>query len=345
MNKADFSYALPSELIAQHPPENRGQSRLLVLPEKTDSPSDWHDSSITQLEQWLRPGDLLVLNDTRVIPARLFGRKESGGKVEVFLERISGARSIHAHVRSNKTLKPGQAIVLENGYVLTLEQRLGELFELVLSQGESLTALFEQQGHMPLPPYIKRPDNEIDQQRYQTVYANSPGAVAAPTAGLHFSKQQLVDLQQSGITLAQVTLHVGSGTFAPVRVEDIRLHKMHKERYRLSQTCCDSILQTRAKGGRVIAVGTTVVRTLESVVRQHGELTAGEGETDIFIYPGYEFQIVDGLLTNFHLPESTLMMLVCAFGGHDRIMQAYQHAVQQQYRFFSYGDAMLVFKA
>ncbi len=337
MNKSDFQYYLPPELIAQHPPSSRGQSRMLVMGE-----AKLQDSDILQLPHFLREGDLLVVNDTKVIPARLYGHKDTGGKVEVFLERIINDRVISAHIRSSKKLNPGQLINIGDQYAFTLVRRQNELFELELTQGESLQALFEQQGHMPLPPYIKRADSSIDQSRYQTLYADHPGAVAAPTAGLHFSEALLATLQQSAINLATVTLHVGSGTFAPMRVEDIHQHTMHHERYVLSQKTCELIQQTKQRGGRIIAVGTTVVRTLESVMQLHGELTEAKGETNIFIYPGYEFKVIDGLLTNFHLPESTLIMLVCAFAGFHETIQAYQHAVQAEYRFFSYGDAMLI---
>ncbi len=339
MNKSDFHYCLPPELIAQHPPEVRGQSRMLVM----GSSPEIHDSDILSLPQHLREGDLLIVNDTKVIPARLFGHKDSGGKVEVFLERIINDRVITAHVRSSKRLKEGQRINIGEDYTFTLLGRCKELFELELTRGESLTELFDNQGHMPLPPYIKRDDNVMDQARYQTLYADNPGAVAAPTAGLHFNESLLASVKLNNIAMESVTLHVGSGTFAPMRVDNIHDHKMHHERYSLSQKTCDQIQNTKAQGGRVIAVGTTVVRTLESVVQRHGSLVAGNGETNIFITPGFEFKVVDGLLTNFHLPESTLIMLVCAFAGYDAVMQAYQHAVQAQYRFFSYGDAMLIF--
>jgi len=339
MNKSDFQYSLPPELIAQHPPEIRGQSRMLVM-----SPSsELQDSKISKLPEYLREGDLLVVNDTKVIPARLFGCKDSGGKVEVFLERIINERIITAHVRSSKRLKAGQLIHIGEEFTFTLLGRREELFELELTRGASLMELFDKQGHMPLPPYIKRDDNLMDQARYQTLYANNPGAVAAPTAGLHFNEELFAKLKANHIGLESVTLHVGSGTFAPMRVDNIHDHTMHYERYSLSPKTCAQIQKTKAQGGRVIAVGTTVVRTLESIVQRHGSLVAGDDETNIFITPGFEFQIIDGLLTNFHLPESTLIMLVCAFAGHDAVMQAYQHAVQAQYRFFSYGDAMLIF--
>lgn len=341
MKKSDFQYFLPPEQIAQHPPINRGQSRMLVI----NPDSELQDADILQLPQYLRAGDLLIVNDTKVIPARLYGHKDSGGKVEVFLERIINERMITAQLRSSKSLKTGQIIHIGDDYVFTLLGRNNELFELELTQGDSLTNLFEQQGHMPLPPYIKRDDDSIDQARYQTLYANSPGAVAAPTAGLHFSEELLAALKSNNIGVESVTLHVGSGTFAPIRVDDIHEHKMHHERYCLSQKTCDQIQQTKEKGGRVIAVGTTVVRTLESVMQRHDSLVASEGETNIFIYPGFKFKVIDGLLTNFHLPESTLIMLVCAFGGYEEVMRAYQHAVQAKYRFFSYGDAMLVFQS
>lgn len=342
MNKSDFHYSLPSELIAQHPPETRGQSRLLVLNRSADLPLNYQDSTISELKNWLQAGDLLVVNDTKVIPARLYGHKDTGGKIEVFLERIVDAQTIVAHVRSSKSLKVGQHINIGEDYVFKFVQRQNELYELKLIQGDSLSDLFEHQGHMPLPPYIQRDDNDIDQNRYQTVYAENAGAVAAPTAGLHFSHDMLNELQAMDVAIESVTLHVGSGTFAPMRVENIYQHTMHSERFTLTQKTCDKIAETKTRGGRVIAVGTTVVRVLESVMQQQGSLVACEGETDIFIYPGYQFNTIDGLLTNFHLPESTLIMLVCAFAGQEYIMQAYQHAVHKKYRFFSYGDAMLI---
>lgn len=338
MRRQDFHFDLPEELIAQYPAAERTGSRLLYVNAREDS---LEDMQFTGLPGLLKPGDLLVFNNTRVIPARLFGHKESGGRVEILVERILDQHQVLAHVRASKSPKPGSRILLGSGTVLRMLERQGDLFVLQLEAGESVLDLLEREGHMPLPPYIQREDAEKDRERYQTVYSSVPGAVAAPTAGLHFDEDMLDSLRKQGVDMAFVTLHVGAGTFQPVRVDDIREHPMHAEYLELDEAVCEQVRATRKRGGRIIAVGTTSVRCLETAAAR-GELQAYQGDTDIFIYPGYEFRVVDALLTNFHLPESTLLMLVCAFAGYDRVMQAYRHAVDQRYRFFSYGDAMFL---
>jgi S-adenosylmethionine:tRNA ribosyltransferase-isomerase len=337
MRLSDFHYELPEDLIAQHPPEQRGASRLLCL----DGPSgDVADRMFRDLPELLQPGDLLVFNNTRVMAARLHGRKASGGQVELLIERLLGEREALAHVRASKSPKPGSELLVE-GRRLTVKAREDDLFRLVLADG-SFTALMDQHGHMPLPPYIRRPDSAEDQARYQTVYAAAPGAVAAPTAGLHFDQPMLDRLAAMGVEQAFVTLHVGAGTFQPVRVDNIAEHQMHAEWVEVPQAVVDQVAATRARGGRVVAVGTTSVRSLEGAAAASGELQVFAGDTRLFITPGYEFRVVDALLTNFHLPESTLLMLVSAFAGHAQVMAAYRHAVAQRYRFFSYGDAMFM---
>jgi S-adenosylmethionine:tRNA ribosyltransferase-isomerase len=340
MQRSDFYYQLPESLIAQYPPEQRGDSRLLCLDGRTGALQDRRFDDLTAI---LSPGDLLVFNDTRVIPARLFGRKDSGGKVEILLERMTVDNCFLARLRSSKPPAPGCVIHLENGDQLQVNGRQDEFFLLQTCANRDLQQVLEQAGHMPLPPYIKRPDEAMDRERYQTVYARQPGAVAAPTAGLHFSEKMLQELQDSEVETACVTLHVGSGTFQPLRTDVVEDHHMHSEWYEVSQALCEAVMRARAGGRRVVAVGTTAVRSLESAARQ-GVLYPCRGETDIFIYPGYEFQMVDALITNFHLPESTLLMLVCAFAGREAVLQAYAHAVRQHYRFFSYGDAMFMDK-
>lgn len=336
MRRADFHYELPDELIAQQPALSRSGSRLLHLHGASKA---LRDLRFTDLPSLLRPGDLLVFNDTRVIPARIFGSKPTGGHVEILLERVLDERRILAHVHASKPLRTEVPIALPGGASAHLIERREDLFELELSV-EPL-AYFEQHGSLPLPPYIERAPQAEDATRYQTVYAREPGAVAAPTAGLHFDEDMLAACREAGARTAYVTLHVGAGTFQPVRVEDLEQHRMHAERVKVDERTCDAIRETRAAGGRVVAVGTTVVRSLESAV-QTGEVRPFTGETRLFIRPGYQFSAVDVLLTNFHLPESTLLMLVCAFGGYDAVMHAYRHAVQERYRFFSYGDAMFV---
>ena len=338
MRRHDFNFELPEALIAQYPPEKRGDSRLLCLDRGNGAFSDRQFSDLPAL---IKAGDLLVFNDTRVIPARLFGRKESGGKVEILLERLLDTQTMLCQLRASKSPRAGTMIILEDHSQLELIDRQGDFFQLRLVSSTPLLEKLQELGRMPLPPYIRRVDETLDQDRYQTVYAQHAGAVAAPTAGLHFNDDMLANLLQIGVETAFVTLHVGAGTFQPVRSEHLEDHKMHSEWFRLDETVCEQVRKTRAMGGRVIAVGTTSVRCLESAA-QRGELRPFEGDTNIFIYPTYNFQIVDGLITNFHLPESTLLMLVAAFAGRENILRAYQHAVDESYRFFSYGDAMLI---
>ena len=336
MRRADFRFDLPPELIAQHPVAERPASRLLHLDRATGAIAD---RGFRDLPDLLRPGDLLVLNDTRVIPARLWGRKETGGRVEVLVERVLGESEALAHVRASKSPKPGSELWFEDDVRARVAGREADLFHLVFDR--PLMPFLETRGHMPLPPYITREDAALDVERYQTVYAEKPGAVAAPTAGLHFDETLLSTLTAKGVSQARVTLHVGAGTFQPVRVDDIREHRMHAEWLRVPAEVVEAVNRTRERGGRVVAVGTTVVRSLETAALG-GTLQAYEGETDIFITPGFRFRVVDALITNFHLPESTLLMLVSAFAGHETIMRAYRHAVEQRYRFFSYGDAMFI---
>lgn len=340
MQRRDFSFDLPPELIAQQPPAERSASRLLCLEGDSGALAD---RAFRDLPGLLNPGDLLVFNDTRVIPARLFGHKASGGRVEVLVERVLDVRRVLAHVRASKSPKPGSRLHLEGGIAAEMLGRRGELFELALrgTNGAPALELLEAHGHMPLPPYIERADASEDRERYQTVYARRRGAVAAPTAGLHFDENLLETLAAQGVESAFVTLHVGAGTFQPVRVDDIRRHRMHAEYAEVSADTVAAVQRTRAAGGRVLAVGTTSVRSLESAARG-GELQPFAGDTDIFITPGYGFRVVDALITNFHLPESTLLMLVAAFAGYEHIMAAYAHAVAERYRFFSYGDAMFL---
>ncbi len=336
MQVSDFSYALPEELIAQFPAEKRAGSRLLCLDGPTGALADRHFIDLPSL---LQPGDLLVFNDTRVMPARLYGHKETGGRVEVLIERLLDDQTALAHVRASKSPKPGTTLYLDDVPV-RVDGREGELFRLALPGGD-FASLMASQGHMPLPPYIQRDDAGFDEERYQTVYAARPGAVAAPTAGLHFDQAMLDRLVEMGVHTARVTLHVGAGTFQPVRVADTADHMMHSEWLEVSETVVSQVEQARARGGRVVAVGTTSVRSLETAAAS-GELKPYRGDTRLFITPGYRFQVVDALLTNFHLPESTLLMLVSAFAGHSQVMAAYAHAVAQRYRFFSYGDAMFL---
>ncbi|WP_337842192.1 tRNA preQ1(34) S-adenosylmethionine ribosyltransferase-isomerase QueA [Rheinheimera sp.] len=343
MHIKEFSFELPEQLIARFPKPERSSSRLLKM--------DRHSGELqhlvfTQLLEEVRPGDLLVFNNTRVIPARLFGQKASGGKVEILLERMLDERRFLAHCRASKAPKPGTDILLDEHTRLTMRERHDTLFELELQGDEPLLSMLERIGHMPLPPYIDRPDSEEDKERYQTVYNEKPGAVAAPTAGLHFDEALLAALKAKGVETAFVTLHVGAGTFQPVRVDNVLEHKMHAEYIEVGQQVVDAIAACKARGNKVIAVGTTSVRSLESAAQiakaQGVPLQPYSGDTQIFIYPGYEFQLIDGLVTNFHLPESTLIMLVSAFSQKDYVMQAYQVAIEQQYRFYSYGDAMLI---
>ncbi len=334
-DRSTFSYLLPEELIAQAPLPERAQSRLLCVDRHTGRV---HDSQMARFTDYLRAGDLLVFNDTKVVPARLYVQKSTGGRVEILLERLLTQQRMLAQLRASKAPKPGSLLHLPAGGRLQVVSRQQQFFVLEALDGEPLMQLFSEHGHMPLPPYIKRTDTGLDAERYQTVYAREAGAVAAPTAGLHFSHALLDRIEAMGVEKAFITLHVGSGTFSPVRTQDISRHVMHPEVYTVPPQVSARIAEVRGRGGRVIAVGTTVVRALESFA-QTGE---NAGETRIFIYPGYRFRLIDALLTNFHLPESTLLMLVCAFGGIHPILSAYEHAVAQRYRFFSYGDAMFI---
>ncbi|RZQ55303.1 tRNA preQ1(34) S-adenosylmethionine ribosyltransferase-isomerase QueA [Pseudidiomarina tainanensis] len=343
MNVKDFSFELPDELIARYPQPERSASRLLCLNGTTGTVA--HET-FKNIVAHIRPGDLLIFNDTRVIPARMLGEKVSGGKVEVLVERIIDEHRVLAHLRSNRSPKPGAKMILEGAVEVEMIGRQDALFELQFNTEEPVLNVLEQYGHMPLPPYIDRPDEDSDRERYQTVYNKKPGAVAAPTAGLHFDESILNQLREKGAEFAYVTLHVGAGTFQPVRVDNIEEHHMHSEYAEVPEETIAAIEATRARGGRVIAVGTTSVRSLESAAqaaKQKGEpLQPFFSDTDIFIYPGYEFQVVDAMITNFHLPESTLIMLVSAFAGREHVLAAYAAAVQERYRFFSYGDAMFV---
>ena len=331
---ADFDYPLPPDRIAQAPLPDRAASRLLVLRGQAIT-----DSVVRELPLWLQPGDLLVFNDSRVIHARLFGAKATGGRVEVLVERVIGASEVLAMVRASKTPHAGSTILLDGGITVTVVGRAGEFFHLRFD-GDALE-LIERHGRLPLPPYIERDADSFDESRYQTVYAREPGSVAAPTAGLHFDQPLLDALAGQGIGLAWVTLHVGAGTFQPVRVENLHEHVMHREWWVVPQATVDAVSAARARGGRVVAVGTTALRALESAAAD-GTLQAGSAETGLFIRPGYRFKAIDALMTNFHLPKSTLMMLVSALGGVEPIRAAYRHAIDQGYRFFSYGDAMLI---
>ncbi len=337
MLKSDFHYHLPEALIAQKPLDHRTSSRLLVLL-KDQAPLD---RQFTDLSTFLTPGDLLVLNDTRVIPARLYGSKETGGRFEILIERVLDESTALVHLRASKSPKAGARLLIDGGYPCTMIERVDALFVLKFEPPHTVMEVLFDVGHIPLPPYISREDMEADKERYQTVFSKTDGAVAAPTAGLHFDPEMLTRLSALGIDHTFVTLHVGSGTFLPVRVENLDDHPMHAERYTVPKETVQKIEATRTRGGRVVAVGTTVTRALESASDQ-GSLEARVGETRLFIRPGYDFKVVDAMLTNFHLPESTLLTLVCAFSGYERIMAAYRHAVQQQYRFFSYGDAMFL---
>jgi len=336
MRRADFAYELPGELIAQAPLPDRPASRLLVLDGPTGA---CRDGMFRDLPSLLEPGDLLVLNDTRVIPARAFGRKATGGRVEMLVERITGDRAVTAQLKASKTPAVGGRIEFDGGAVATIAGRAENLW--MLDFDRPVLPWLEAHGHVPLPPYIQRVDEADDRERYQTVFARTPGAVAAPTAGLHFDESLLAAIRLRGVRTATVTLHVGAGTFQPVRADDPREHRLHAERVEVSPAVCEAVQAARARGGRVVAVGTTVVRSLESAAAGE-ELRPFEGETDLFILPGYRFRVVDALVTNFHLPESSLLMLVAAFAGQEAVLAAYRHAVEARYRFFSYGDAMFV---
>lgn len=336
MKTSDFDYHLPEQLIAQTPPKERGQSRLLTVNGKDGA---LHHLTFSQLPQCLKAGDLLVINDTRVIPARLYGEKSTGGKVELLLERVLGEQRGLVHIKASKAPKPGTQLFVA-GVEATVVAREDDLF-IVDFATESLDEFLEKAGSIPLPPYITRAAEAEDQERYQTIYNQYPGSVAAPTAGLHFTSEMLQQLQKAGIELGKLTLHVGAGTFQPVRVESLHAHKMHGERVSVSAELCQQIQKTKAQGGRVIAVGTTCVRSLETAA-EAGDIQPFSGESRLFIYPGFRFHCVDAMITNFHLPKSTLFMLVCAFAGVQTMRHAYQVAIEEKYRFFSYGDAMLI---
>lgn len=336
MQLSDFDYDLPTELIAQFPPAVRGGSRLLQL-----QAEQYTDGVFSALPTLLQPGDLLILNNTRVMKARIYGKKASGGQIEALIERITGDKTALAHIRASKAPRPGSVLIFANQWHVHVTARAGDLFALALQEEGSILDMLEAIGQLPLPPYITHAPSDEDAKRYQTIYAQEQGAVAAPTAGLHFTETLLQALSAKGVDHAFLTLHVGAGTFQPVRVEDITTHKMHHERYHIPLITQQKIHATKQAGGRVIAVGTTSLRALEAA-SQHALLGVPDGDTDIFITPGYTFKVVDTLITNFHLPKSTLLMLVAAFAGYETIMAAYQHAIAQQYRFFSYGDVMIL---
>ncbi|MCP3999533.1 MAG: tRNA preQ1(34) S-adenosylmethionine ribosyltransferase-isomerase QueA [Gammaproteobacteria bacterium] len=340
MDPANFHYDLPVELIAQEPLARREASRLLYVPVA----GDYQECQFSKLSQLLQAGDLLIFNDTRVIPGRLYGHKSSGGKVEMLLERLLEPDLALAQLRSSRSPGEGSELVFEPDITAVVEGRQGTFF--LLRFESDLQPILEQYGHIPLPPYIQREDQDMDRDRYQTVFAREPGAVAAPTAGLHFNDELLVELEGKGIELAKLTLHVGAGTFLPLRTEQIESGRLHCERIIIDEDVCAAVSRTRKRGGRVIAVGTTVVRALESaaVAGETGAVEPLCGETDIFIRPGYKFQVVDAMITNFHLPESSLLMLVSAFHGSSALLDAYQYAVRHKFRFFSYGDAMFLEK-
>ncbi len=340
LTTASFSFDLPQAQIAMRPTEKRSHSRLLHLQRHVSTHELTH-GVFRQLPDLLLPGDLLVFNDSRVIPARLLGNKATGGKVEVLIERIIGKDQALAHIRGSKSLKPGSYLAMEGQWHLKVNERCGECFYVSFPPQQAPLAWLEAHGHIPLPPYIQRPDEAIDGERYQTVYSRHKGSIAAPTAGLHFDDELLLALKNRGIQQAFLTLHVGAGTFQPVRCDNIKEHTMHSEWVSLNRDVVEKIHATKKAGGRVIAVGTTAVRTLETAALS-GILQPYEGETDIFIYPGFSFRCIDGMITNFHLPQSTLLMLVCAFAGRERVLTAYNEAVKKEYRFFSYGDAMLL---
>jgi S-adenosylmethionine:tRNA ribosyltransferase-isomerase len=336
MKLSDFDFDLPKSLIAQFPSEKRTDSKLLVAGDEIV------DATFSELDDFLRAGDLLVLNDTRVIPARLFGQKESGGKVEILIERLLSDTQALAMIKASRAPKIDSFVVLENGQRAEVVDKSSGLYTLSFS-GTAILDCLNEVGHVPLPPYIERGDKKEDLSRYQTVYAQNDGAVAAPTAGLHFDEALLARLQKQGIEHTFVTLHVGAGTFQPVKVDNIKDHHMHSEVYQVSAEAAEKIKQTRVKGGRIVAVGTTAVRTLESMALK-GEVCATQGDTDIFIYPGFGFKLVDVMITNFHLPKSSLLMLVSAFISREKMFEIYNHAIDNKYRFFSYGDAMLLEK-
>jgi S-adenosylmethionine:tRNA ribosyltransferase-isomerase len=343
MHLKDFDFELPKELIAQYPCRERTSCRLLCLDGNTGGLTD---TTFVSLIDCLNPGDLMVFNDTRVIPARIFGNKATGGAVELLVERMISTTDILAHIRSSRSPKPGSRLVFSGGYEATVTGRQDDLFEVSFAgAGKSVLEILDLIGHVPLPPYIERPDQDADRDDYQTVYGKVPGAVAAPTAGLHFDLPFMNRIREKGIRTAFVTLHVGAGTFQPVKTENIEEHHMHSEYACMPEETAQMIRETKAAGGRIVAVGTTSVRTLESAAAKYGSienLKAYSDFTDIFIYPGYRYRVTDALVTNFHLPQSTLIMLVSAFAGYRHTMDAYKHAVDSKYRFFSYGDAMFI---
>ena len=351
MKTQDFTYDLPEELIAQEPLADRTKSRLLTVNRQS---KEIEDKNFAQIIDYLRPNDILIFNNTKVINARMFGKKETGGKVEVLVERVIDTHTVYAHVKSSKSPKAGVKLILEDEVEVIVLGRKDELFHLEFAGEQPVLEVLEQYGHVPLPPYIERSDRESDKNRYQTVFAETPGAVAAPTAGLHFDEEIIAAISELGVEIGYVTLHVGAGTFQPVRVDNVKNHKMHSEVVEVSEEVCKQIAKTKEAGGRVIAVGTTVVRSLESAAKS-GILGPYSDETEIFIYPGFSFNVVDALITNFHLPASTLLMLVSAFAGEGMkhssdemqgkqlVMSAYKHAVDEKYRFFSYGDAMFIY--
>ncbi|MCW5589848.1 MAG: tRNA preQ1(34) S-adenosylmethionine ribosyltransferase-isomerase QueA [Legionellales bacterium] len=338
MQLSDFNFELPEEYIAQYPLPERTHSRLLCVAPQQGRFSHHIFKDIVDL---LHPGDLLIVNNTRVLPARLYGKKSTGGQVEILLERIMHDNQAMVMIKASKSLQKDAQIIINSQLSLTILERIDDRFCVKFNYEGSVIEALQQFGHLPLPPYIKRDDNAEDQERYQTVFSQSAGAIAAPTAGLHFDEALLKQIRDRGVAIEEITLHVGSGTFAPVRVDDITQHKMHKEYIDVSAHVCDAILQTKERRGRVIAVGTTVVRSLETAA-SNGKIQPFAGDTDIFIYPGFQFHCVDALITNFHLPQSTLLMLVAAFAGYETMMAAYQLAIREKYRFFSYGDAMFI---
>lgn len=334
---SDFDYILPENLIAQYPLPDRAASRLLQVDVQAQTADH---ANFTDILSFLRPNDLLVINNTKVFPARLYGKKGTGGQLECLVERVLSAKRALVHLKSSKSPKVGSTLFFQDGLVAMLQARHDDLFELEFECNDLFDVL-ESQGHIPLPPYIARDDLEADKSRYQTVYASQRGAIAAPTAGLHFTSALLEAIQNKGVDITQLTLHVGAGTFQPIRHQNINDHKMHCEYLDVSSEVCEAIATCREQGGRVIAVGTTTLRALEAA-SQSGKTLPFKGDTDLFIRPGYSFQCVDALITNFHLPKSTLLMLVTAFGGYNLVMQAYQEAIREKYRFYSYGDAMLI---
>jgi S-adenosylmethionine:tRNA ribosyltransferase-isomerase len=338
MKRTDFFYTLPPELIAQYPSSERSASRLLKLDKQSGRVSH---HQFTELIDFLNPNDLLVFNNTRVFPARLYGQKKTGGKIEILIERLLGSQEALAHIRSSHAPKIDAIIQLDEDQIAIVTGRDNDLFKVFFPNTTDLLSLLKKIGHIPLPPYIERADEKLDQERYQTVYSQIEGSVAAPTAGLHYDEAMLSALKAKGIAIGYVTLHVGAGTFKPVRVDNILEHQMHSEYIEVSEKICEQVRQVKSRGGRIIAAGTTAARALESA-SQSGEIKSFRGETNIFIYPGYQFKCIDALQTNFHLPESTLIMLVSALAGYEPTLQAYQIAVQEKYRFFSYGDTMLI---